>query len=434
MRYSTEKYSFFCQAGRDISYAQMYIHDTQEALAHAHQQRVARNEGTTPEIMLELQDMMHANNPYIPMYRTAHEILLALPVAQRNIECRIHLDESADQRRYNLPQADQIAAILPGNAENATHGRDIILRLRQGEHDNLQRIYEDSPTYTPLLYVLLFPYGEIGFHRGIPLVGEDEHDEHDDNGKMTLFLNQTIFLTCDFWIDVEGGRNTVTYTRFWAYRLHNRMLPAGDGLPARMEPTTILRSGRLSHQLIVDVWACAEQLNLRWIKQNQATIRSELYGGLVDALNGNQNANPAAIGQQIILPSSHIGSPRHMMQLYQDTMAAARFFGPATYFITVTANPNWPEVLSALLQGQVPADRPDLVDRVFYEKLSLLFKTLTVVFGKQLARVHVIEFQKRGLPHAHLLLWIDWEDKPQTSEDLDKVSCIVMLLLFQTRY
>ncbi|KAF9511332.1 hypothetical protein BS47DRAFT_1299019 [Hydnum rufescens UP504] len=107
------------EAGHDISYAQMYIHDTQEALAHAHQQQVACNQGTTPEIMLELQDMMHANNPYIPMYRTAHEILLALPVAQHNVECRIHLDESADQRHYNLPQADQIAAILPGDGENA---------------------------------------------------------------------------------------------------------------------------------------------------------------------------------------------------------------------------------------------------------------------------------------------------------------------------
>jgi hypothetical protein len=411
----------------------MYIHDTQEALAQAHQQRVARNEGTTPEIMLELQDMMHANNPYIPMYRTAHEILLALPAAQRNVECRIHLDESADQRRYNLPQVDQIAAILPGDAENATHGRDIIVRLRQGEN-GLQRIYEDSQIYTPLLYVLLFPYGETGFHRGIPLVGGDDHDEPNEDGKMILFLNPNLFLTSDFCLDVEGNHDTVSYTRFWAYRLHNRMLPAGGGLPARMEPTTIFRSGRLSHQLIVDVWACAEQLNLRWIRRNQATVRSELYGGLVDALNGNQHANAAAIGQQIILPSSHIGSPRHMMQLYQDTMAAARFYGPATYFITVTANPNWPEILGALLPGQVPADRPDLVDRVFYEKLSLLFKTLTVVFGKQLARVHVIEFQKRGLPHAHLLLWIDWEDKPQTSEDLDKVSWTVMVLILLNRY
>lgn len=243
-----------------------------------------------------------------------------------------------------------------------------------------------------------------------------------------------LFLNCDFFIDAEGNQSTVSYTRFWAYRLHNRMLLAHGGLPARMEPTTIFRSGRLSHQLIVDVWACVEQLNLRWVKQNQATIRSDLYGGLVDALNGNQNANAAALGQQIILPSSHIGSPRHMMQLYQDTMAAARFFGPATYFITVTANPNWPEILQAILPGQVPADRPDLVDRVFYEKLSLLFKTLAVVFGKQLARVHVIEFQKRGLPHAHLLLWIDWEDKPQTAEDLDKVSWTVITLFSQVRY
>src|SRR5260221_14230171 len=30
-----------------------------------------------------------------------------------------------------------------------------------------------------------------------------------------------------------------------------------------------------------------------------------------------------------------------MSQLYQDSMAIAREFGPASYFITVTVNPNW---------------------------------------------------------------------------------------------
>jgi hypothetical protein len=32
-------------------------------------------------------------------------------------------------------------------------------------------------------------------------------------------------------------------------------------------------------------------------------------------------------------------------QCYQDSMAIIRFLGPPTFFITVTANPNWPEVL-----------------------------------------------------------------------------------------
>jgi len=37
--------------------------------------------------------------------------------------------------------------------------------------------------------------------------------------------------------------------------------------------------------------------------------------------------------------------------------------------------------------------------------------------GKVIGHIHVIEFQKRGLPHAHILLIMADEDKPQTTED-----------------
>jgi Helitron helicase-like domain at N-terminus len=40
----------------------------------------------------------------------------------------------------------------------------------------------------------------------------------------------------------------------------------------------------------------------------------------------------------------------------------------ADLFITMTANPKWPEVLDALLPGQTPSDRPNLVSRVFHQK------------------------------------------------------------------
>jgi hypothetical protein len=38
-------------------------------------------------------------------------------------------------------------------------------------------------------------------------------------------------------------------------------------------------------------------------------------------------------------------------------------------------------------------------------------------------RIHVIEFQKRGLPHCHLLLWVDKRDVPTTGEDIDLTIC-----------
>ena len=41
-------------------------------------------------------------------------------------------------------------------------------------------------------------------------------------------------------------------------------------------------------------------------------------------------------------------------------------------------------------------------------------------FGKVAARVNVVEFQKRGLPHAHILLILDGRDKPRTPDDYDR--------------
>ena len=45
------------------------------------------------------------------------------------------------------------------------------------------------------------------------------------------------------------------------------------------------------------------------------------------------------------------------------------------------------------------------------------------VFGKVLASVHVVEFQKRGLPHAHILVILQPSDAPRHADDVDKLVC-----------
>ena len=130
-------------------------------------------------------------------------------------------------------------------------------------------------------------------------------------------------------------------------------------------------------------------------------------------------------GQRVILPSSHIGSERHMNQLFQDSMAICRTFHKPDIFLTMTANPNWPEIQDALLREQPPADesapqgrkqtaadRPDIVARVFEQKKKALIQEIkSGLFGKVTAMIHTIEFQKRGLPHMHLLIFLDPADK-----------------------
>jgi len=69
-----------------------------------------------------------------------------------------------------------------------------------------------------------------------------------------------------------------------------------------------------------------------------------------------------------------------------------------------TCNGDWPEIRSKLRPGQTFTDIPVVVCRVFKQKLSRLmslFRTMFPNAGNLLYSIQRIEFQKRGLPHAH---------------------------------
>lgn len=87
---------------------------------------------------------------------------------------------------------------------------------------------------------------------------------------------------------------------------------------------------------------------------------------------------------------------------YADTIETLATYGKPAIFLTMTCNPNWPEIQDALLPGQNLQDQPDLVARVFRSKLETMKDMLT---KKHIPGVlKVVEFQKRGLPHAHFML------------------------------
>jgi hypothetical protein len=89
----------------------------------------------------------------------------------------------------------------------------------------------------------------------------------------------------------------------------------------------------------------------------------------------------------------------------------------------MTCNPYWEEITEKLFPGQLPQDRPDLVARVFKAKQRDLMNLLTKGkhFGEVAAYVHVTEFQKRGLPHEHILLIMKAKNKLATPDDYDRV-------------
>ncbi|GJY86884.1 DNA helicase [Tanacetum coccineum] len=75
---------------------------------------------------------------------------------------------------------------------------------------------------------------------------------------------------------------------------------------------------------------------------------------------------------------------------------------------------HYPEVLLG--------DIANVVVRVFHQKVQHFCKFLKDrrLFGTVRGLLYTIEFQKRGLPHCHTLLWIDEKDKIQCAEDIDR--------------
>jgi len=92
-----------------------------------------------------------------------------------------------------------------------------------------------------------------------------------------------------------------------------------------------------------------------------------------------------------------------MYQLFQDSMAICHYYQKPDIFLTMTANPNWPEIKEQLLKDdavpgrpqkrQEASDQPDIVARVFEEKKKALLKEIkNGLFGNVVATVHTIEF------------------------------------------
>ncbi|KAL5730296.1 hypothetical protein ACHQM5_003135 [Ranunculus cassubicifolius] len=202
----------------------------------------------------------------------------------------------------------------------------------------------------------------------------------------------------------------LTQLNYHSYRLFERL----------EEYSTILRGGSLFQEYICDAWAAYEQNRLDYIRNNQKDIRAECYRGLTDIIG--EGVSLEEIGQPYILPSTHIGSPRHMYEIYQDSMAITRYNKHPDIFLTMTANPNWPEIKDELKRHQTSYDRPDLVARVFELKQRELMKQIVEkqIFGEVAAYVFTIEFQKRGLPHMHALIFLKQQYKINTCAQVDK--------------
>ncbi|KAL8154529.1 hypothetical protein AgCh_000045 [Apium graveolens] len=238
-----------------------------------------------------------------------------------------------------------------------------------------------------LQYPILFPLGEDGYHDEIPYVDSETQK--------------------------KKKRKRITMKEYYSYRLQVRQ---EEGFHVRL-------AGRLYQQYVVDAFSCVEKAHLWWLRTHQTNLRSELYNSLAKKVvrGGTEASN---VGKGFILPANFLGSKRYMQQNFQDALVVCRVVGHPDIFLTMTCNPLWNEIteMMKLLPRCSARDSPDIISRVFHLKLEQLLDDIrnNDFFGKCLGVMYVVEYQKRGLPHVHLLIWLSADSKRNLSGNVDK--------------
>ncbi|GBM62121.1 hypothetical protein AVEN_6491-1 [Araneus ventricosus] len=139
---------------------------------------------------------------------------------------------------------------------------------------------------------------------------------------------------------------------------------------------------------------------------NQQKLRVEEYIHLRDAITIDGNVTD--IGRMAILPATYIDSQRHKHEYARDTMTYVRSYGYPDLFITFTYNTAWSEIKEELSHGYSPEERHDVKDQVFRQILikHIDIPTKSCIYGEVNCWMYLIEWQNRGLPHAHILIWL----------------------------
>ena len=210
-------------------------------------------------------------------------------------------------------------------------------------------------------------------------------------------------------------RSKVSMLEYYAHRLHPRR--GAD----RTDNCLFMTNRLFQEYACVAFWRVeTSRLNIHRMNQEgqRAARQAELRLFAAAVANGTPTPD---IGRISYIPESFVGGPSDMYASYQDAMTAVLRHGAPSLFVTFTANPKWPDIVDSM-KDQAPNERPDVIARVFKMKLNELLDDLKTKLGHQVCRIYVVEFQKRGLPHAHIVVILKEGDRPMTPADIDSLS------------
>jgi len=199
------------------------------------------------KLVKQLKTMLDHNNVHTQAFRMARDMLRNGHI--QDVKLKLISDRQKDGRVYNKPTVSEVAALIVGDIDSASH-RDIIM---QGQSGKLQRIDEFYASYLGFQYPLLFPNGEDGYRPDIL------HKFKDD-----VVVTRKTRLTIKEWV---GFRIQIT----------------------SLESRTLICSRRLFQQFLVDCYTMMEAERLNWIRKNQSKLRVGKYRQLNESSSTNNH-------------------------------------------------------------------------------------------------------------------------------------------------
>jgi hypothetical protein len=174
---------------------------------------------------------------------------------------------------------------------------------------------------------------------------------------------------------------------------------------------------RLAQYWLMDFYSQVLDQRMSIIRRMKTRIMMGQNRQTPDILTEHEEQDRHAAGyvdepkNESCLPNSVHGSPCHMTALARNALILVSEFGCPHVFITLTCNPKWPEIRSQLLTGQTAFDHPDVTSAVFkscFDQMKTNIRDGKYFGSRELTyHFHVIEYQYRGLSHAHLVAWLE---------------------------
>ncbi|XP_074097634.1 uncharacterized protein LOC141526498 [Cotesia typhae] len=296
------------------SYGQLFIVDSNEAA----ECRSARNVKCDIDLLKDIDTTLRQYNIFARSYQMMKDVLKENStlnsdgnVIEPELQLMFTLKPGMDARRYNFQRINEVAAVFSTTADGEIP--EAYVTVQNKTDKSFQTLSSLDPNSEPWVYPLFYPHGNQGWHMSIRYRYKTER--------------------------------CVTRADYYKYQL------------AIKDYFNIFHMGRrLTQQWIVDAYVKIETDKLQYIRRQQSKLRADSYQGLIDHLQSQNSGNNSNIGKIVILPSSFHGSPRNMMQHYQDAMSIVRKFGKPDLFITMTCNPKWREISENLLPGQTASD------------------------------------------------------------------------------